>query len=631
MWEAVENLTWNCLSLGVLACLAVASFGLGRCLQRLLKLQIDDFAETIVWGVALGLLCAGAILTILGFYGWLDVPMIAVITAAAAIVGIAELGQIALRHLETQALAPPPPAESIWLRRALIAVVAVVLPATLLAALAPPTAGDALCYHLELPKEFLRQHRIAFLPFSDNSTFPLLGEMLYLWPLALGGPVAAQLMAWGTGVLLAGATLLLARPLVGPQWAPVAAAIVLLVPGVTSHMAAPLSDLAVALWITLTLCAWQNWFNEQQTRPWLIVTGLMLGAALSTKYVALLFVVAFAGVWLFRWLRDRTTWELLPRAFFAALIIAMVLASPWYLRAAYYRGDPVFPFFTQALGLSDTAPRTVDKTPLERSALGAIKAPWQITMDPENFGGRSHQLGPLFLLLLPGLMFCRRLRGLNTLLSIAGVYAVLWFFMRQNVRFLYPVLPILAIGVTWGLMELRRLPIAPRRIAGTAVTAALLACLALPVYRVRDRLAVATGFESRSNYLQRLEPSFQAATIVNQLAGSRARILSQDYRGFYFRGQFTRESIFRRLTRYDQHIHDSRELSRHLKEHGFTHLVLAESPDSPVEQDERLARLVDAELAAQAEQHDLPLLPLASYPATDPDGVRWRYRLFELR
>src|SRR4029450_2739993 len=46
--------------------------------------------------------------------------------------------------------------------------------ASLVSARAPAGAGDALCYHLELPKVFLARGSIEYLPLHENSTFPLL-------------------------------------------------------------------------------------------------------------------------------------------------------------------------------------------------------------------------------------------------------------------------------------------------------------------------------------------------------------------------------------------------------------------------------------------------------------------------
>ena len=37
---------------------------------------------------------------------------------------------------------------------------------------------------------------------------------------------------------------------------------------------------------------------------------------------------------------------------------------------------------------------------------------------------------------------------IGTLLAVALGYGVLWYLLRQNVRFLFPVVPLLAVGVT---------------------------------------------------------------------------------------------------------------------------------------------------------------------------------------
>src|SRR5258708_3718188 len=87
-----------------------------------------------------------------------------------------------------------------WLVVCLSGLASCVLFGSLLSALAPPTACDAMCYHLELPKRFLEQHALVYLPDSDNSTYPMLVEMWYLWALALDGGTAAQLVHWCLGI-----------------------------------------------------------------------------------------------------------------------------------------------------------------------------------------------------------------------------------------------------------------------------------------------------------------------------------------------------------------------------------------------------------------------------------------------
>ncbi len=632
MAEIVANLFVNGLSLAAICILGCSAFGIGRTLIFGLRIPLRDPLATLVWCTSLGLVVASLFCTVLGLVRLLYVPVLVIFTISSALWGCGEILQCyALRRQQRLTQDAPGPIQvPVWLKRILLAVTGVVALATLLAALAPPTAGDALCYHLELPKEFLHRHALVFLPFADNSTFPLLAEMGYLWGLAFAGPVGAQLMSWGTGLLLMLAAVLIARPYLGEAWSWLIGLCVLLTPGVTTQMTAPFNDLSVALWVTLSLVAWHKAVVEQESRKWLILSGVMLGAALATKHTALLFAGSAGLVWGVKWFIDRARWRGLPQSFAIVACLALIVASPWYIRSALHRGDPLFPIATQWFDRGESAPPLVDKTFLSLSASEIFTSPWQITMWPEHFGGYSHQLGPLFLMLLPGLVFVRRLRGLNTQLAIAAIYFLGWFVLRQNVRFLYVVLPLLATAAIWGVAELERMPAIPKRVSlGILYLLLGLGCL-LPVYRLRDKWRVAAGLESRRAYLCRVEPSFPAANILNHLAGRQAQLLSEDYRGFYFQGQFTRESIYRRLTHYEQTISHARDMSTELKKRGFTHLLLLESQDG-VNHDRTLSRMVAAELATYDHADHSPLLSLASYSALDADGCQRHYRLIALR
>ena len=62
-----------------------------------------------------------------------------------------------------------------------------------------------------------------------------------------------RLIHWELGVLLGLATVVLAAPVVSRPWAWLAGAVVVLVPGVSNQMTAPMNDLALALMTTLAL------------------------------------------------------------------------------------------------------------------------------------------------------------------------------------------------------------------------------------------------------------------------------------------------------------------------------------------------------------------------------------------
>ncbi|MCA9101697.1 MAG: glycosyltransferase family 39 protein [Planctomycetales bacterium] len=639
------------LSLLTVALMTAAACAVGRRLATALRLSGETPLARLAWNVALGYVAVGTAIAALGLAGGLYPAVIGVPTMALAGVALGD-GWKALQSRRNDAAAsesdiqPPapiaPPAD--WLDAGTMLLAAATVLATLTAALAPPTAGDAMCYHLELPKQYLLAHTIAFSPYHENSTFPLLAEMWYAWALAIDTGVAAQLVAWVWGLLLAAATFTLAAPLVGERWARLAATLALLTPAVSNQMTAPLSDLACASLATLALAAWYRAVVEDRGAQWFVVAGIMLGGAAATKYLGLLFAAALAVDGLWRLARQKTRRRQLVLGGATLVVLAASTAGVWYVRAAWHRGNPVYPFFSAALGGEELGALPERKTPLLASPTAALTAPWQITMHPERFGGRGHRLGPLLLAVLPGLVACRRLRGLGTLLGVAGVFAVGWLLLRQNVRFLLPALPPLCVACAWCVAEWSRWPRAPRVVACAALAAVLGLHTAAAGWRSRDKLAVAVGRETREDYLLRNEPTFRAAATANELYRGGDVIFSQDYRAFYFRAPVVREATYRRQTAYDQQAGDRAAVCAHLVDAGFTHVLLARRCNSAagdnvanaahqgIHFNDTLSRLWDTAPLESERPAALDVAPqlLIDYEVVDSDGALRHYRLVQL-
>ena len=623
-------------SLIALVLIALAATGLGGFFLRSLRLDIRDRFAHSVFSVTIGLVLAGTFLALLGLVGLLYAPLIGILTLVAAFwtVGTAlQTREFPNKDIdeetdEDESSVATMPNSFLWFA-AFVSLVACL--AALVGAAAPTTAGDALCYHLELPKAFLADHRLAFYPYSENSTFPLLVEMWFLWALAIDGPVSAGLVHWLLGLVFAGATVVLADAIVGRRWACLAGCVALLVPGVTNQMTAPMNDLGLALTTTVALAAWWRAVMLEEGRPWLIVAGIAAGGALATKYLALIFALAMAAgcLWVARQKGHRR--QLVLESVAVIAVVAASTAGLWYVRAAWHRGNPVYPFLTEVFvpegpvyaDAHETLPES--KSRLGRTLWGPLTAAWHVTMAPEQLGGRSHQPGVLFLAILPGLLLVRRLRGLGTLLIIAAAYWIVWYLLRQNVRFLLPIIPIASIAVVWVVAEMARFP-AMARWAGTAlVCAILLAYATVAVARSRDQLAVAAGLQSRESYLNEVEPTWEAAAASNASFGQQGHLLSLDYRAYYFDCPVTREKVYRRHTGYHLEVERPEQLAQFLLAAGFTHLLLAENLNEDGAQfDRTLPQLVADSRAARGSQA-FPIL--WEYTFDDIDGGRRQYQL----
>ena len=672
---------WSLMSL-VLIVLAVDA--LGRPLSRAWPITSPSGSVAAppwtqaTWRICLGLVAAGCVLTGLAFVGLLQVPLIRVLTFAGAAMGAYGWwsggfrpwptmlrSETALGFDAQNALAQLSPGmqPSQPLRLALAGLFAAAALGSLVVALAPPIDGDALCYHLALPKYYLDAGGFRHLPYHDNSTFPLLVEMLFAWGLALDGGVTAQLIHWLFGWLLAGATCLLALDVFASPggagqgsrkfdtlgWAMVAAIVAVLTPAVTNQMTAALNDLALAVFTTFALVAWRqatqpaidsDAVSERPHEKWsvgFVAAGLMAGAALSTKYLALLFAAAMAAMWLAQLVWDRAGRVKLIAGAAVVAVVAAGVAGPWYARAAALRGNPVYPFFGEVFGTAGPMTDRPDKRPLQIEAADIAAASWRMTMQPEAFGGRGNQLGVLFLAALPGVCLVRRLPRLWPVLGVAAVYLMLWYVMRQNLRFLVPVVPLLAVAVAAAWQATARFGGLPGWLFSLAALAALAFNSAQAVGRARGEVAVALGLESREAYLARHEPTYQAATFAATQLPPDARILSQDYRQFHFPCEVTQENVYRRESNYPDVLTDGTPLAEHLRAAGFTHLLLMDVQRSKVRHSTKLSRLVEAAGGAaedpatnQAVNEETPLRTVLEYEHRGTGGERRRYRLVEI-
>jgi hypothetical protein len=346
-------------------------------------------------------------------------------------------------------------------------------------------------------------------------------------------------------------------------------------------------EMAILLALAATVLA-----TAVVSRVWApIVGGLVLLApgvvsALSVSLIdlslAVLFTLTLAAGWQVLIRHQNNRWYVLSA-------LAVLAAVGCCVRAAGHHGGPLFP-------LGETAP--------------------------------ADSLGVIFLAAIPGLLLCRRLYGLGTLLTVTAGGALAWLALRPDGHFLLPLIPALATAAVWVGIEMARMPAAPRRASAVLLLGLVVVAATVAAARCRGQLGVALGLERRNDYLLRHEPTYEAAEVFNCLFDNRAHVLSQDPCGFYFNCRVTREDIYRRLTQYDGRITNPLWLNQHLRQAGFSHVLLAEKDAAPgTAADSPLARLAEA----QRQIYPDAMVPLADYRFTGSDGTPRRYRLLMLR
>ncbi len=610
------------IDLGFVLILYAIAAGLGLGLLDRLRVRPESHADALALAVPLGLgVLAFAVLG-LGETGLLNRPALTVVLSAGTVSGFA-LGSRCLRRLDTNHQARPeeggkcPPYRG---QMAVALAAAATLLATFLATRVPVTDGDALCYHLQVPKVFLASGSVGYDPDLHETVYPLLTELLYAIVLAFRGPEACRLVAWGLGLCFAALVTTLARPNLGTKawWA---GTIALLVPSISAGMTAPLNDVPLAAFGALALWGCMR-LREQPSGRNALLAGIFAGLALGVKYPAIIWVgllVASFATWTFVRLRTR-----------AALRLTLILGATilltggvWYLRAWHYTGNPVFPFFRSIFGTGLDAVLDPTRRRMPVTLVNLLTALGPLTLDPARFDSFAHQLGPLFLLILPALLVERPPRRVVGLVALAYLFIMLCLSRRQSTRFILIAVGPMSVGVAWLLRRLWPQRSVPARLIVIIAILSMGFEASLAVGRTRHGLKVALGIESRDAYLTRLEPTYEVGRWIDANLPARARIVGQDHRGFYIPRPYTMELAHRRRTGLGRGGERAEEVVAHFRRQGFTHILFCPPiPEDAIEFDPTLGRLLAPWLSART--------PIYHADLSDGDGVTRRYSLYRL-
>ena len=662
------------LDLGFLILLAIIAAGLGYRLLAWLRATPEHPRDA--WALAVPLGLGTLALAVLGLAecGMLTSGAIAGLLAVGTLVGGRQgiVGTIAARPRWTARDGPG---------LAFDVLLALTLVGTLLTSLAPVTDGDALCYHLQVPKVFLSQHSAVFEPDLHETIYPLVTEALYAIGLGLRGPVACRLIQWLLGLAFAANVAAIARPVLGDQarWA---GTIALLVPAVSNGMGAPLNDVALAAFGNAAIHAWIRWRDDPSPRA-AVLAGVLAGLAIGVKYPALVldgllgigFVVGRSNVFSTkrpgeslplppgegrgegrrrasgphefssettgdatpltpdpspgeRGEEDRTA-SLAPlktRLIHALLfgLVALLVGGGWYLRAYIYTGNPVYPFFRHVFGGAGID-EVLDpiKRPMAVTAWNLLTALGPLTLRPDRFDSFSHQFGPMFLLFLPALLWMRPPARVAGIVGLGYAFLALCLTQRQSMRFVLIAVGPMAVGVAWlASVWWDRRSIPGRLLIGLLLAASTFeATLALG--RARHGLGVVLGRESAESYLSRREPTFAVGRWIDANLPDDARLVGQDHRGFYLPRPYSMELAHRRRTGLGRNGESAGEVVEGLRRAGFTHVLLCPPvPENAVEFDPTLGRLLAPWLSTAR--------PLYRRDLGDADGVVRRYAIYAL-
>ncbi len=626
---------------GFLANLAIASWllllgaALGQRIWHWVRLPAVGETLRVALGSGLGLGALGLSTFAFGLPGWLS-PVIVWGGLVLLSLLCARDGWWLLRWIGEQGRRVVQALRSgSWLDRLLWGYILLTLLLMVLAALLPPTAWDALMYHLAVPAVDIQRGRVLPDPANFQGYQPELVEMLYLDGLLLRGDGPAALLHVGFGLLSLLTLVALARQIGDPARSAAlalrAAALFLSIPSLVLVLGWPYIDGALVYYELAALCALLCWWNSvgQKRFGWLLLSGVLLGLGLDTKYTAAFAIGALALLVFWRAWRMQGGYAALWQS---ALLVgsALVVGSPWLLRNLVLTGDPIFPYhlghlFPAGPLWDDARSQAVVEGPGWGwgQAWRLLTLPLEVTL----YGTQGSiefdaTLGPLLLLLLPlgllvGKLAFKRRPGttwqpddqmpagaetpvapeatseaplwterqvIGVLLAFAAMLVLCWdvellsvHFARQS-RLFFPLFAALTIPAAGAWMRLKpapRLPGLHRLISAVVVVVLALGILSQSAGVLGNGNApYLLGLQSREAYLaDHLDPYYAAIGAVNALPPS-AHVLSLwEVRSYYATKTIYADPFLDNFSYYVRHCPTIQLLVACFHQAGFTHLL----------------------------------------------------------
>ncbi len=356
-----------------------------------------------------------------------------------------------------------------WCSRGILFFILVYIGCLFILSLTPPISRDALIHHLAIPKLWLQQGGFYEIPWAKYSYYPMNIDLLYLVCLYFKNDIAPKvvhlLFGFGTGCLVS----VYLRKRLGHLWGLLGGLIFLSTPIVVRLSGSAYVDLGLIFFTTTSILSFLHWkYIEYRQIRWFILSAVAMGLAVGCKYNAIIPWVFTNLILVFYFARD--TQKQKKAVLYGVLFfgISTLIVSPWYVKNYLLTSNPLYPLFDSLFNPSSHSGSANQATGMgffQRRELMYGETFWETLLIPLRmfFQGRDHSgqyfdgiLSPVLIAFVPfGFLNKDTRRDMTVFASFTIFLLILAFFLAApRIRYVLPVVPLLAIATTIGIKSL---------------------------------------------------------------------------------------------------------------------------------------------------------------------------------
>lgn len=573
MWTAIARHLLDLLLLSMLLCI---SCGFGARVLTLMRVKFAYPIEAAVCAIGVGLAVLANGVFIVGVLGWINRTSVLILLAIMLFLSVPSF-KVAWRHLITNIYFSFPERllklRSIQspIERIITALCILSLLCVLVGSLSPPTLveWDSLSYHLAIPKLYLKAGRIYFVHFTSHASFPFTTEMLYTVGLALSGHGLAKLIHFAFFIGCALLLLCVGNSIALQLWhsesqngsderlpsptrsAWAASWALFTMPIALAEASTAYIDMALSFYVLLFVHALMRWLS-MRSFGWLGLAAVACGVCMGIKYTGVLLLVPLLCIASLSHVVRKTQRRarLSVTQPLISVAIALIVASPWYIKNLLLTGNPLFPFFYELFDgrwwnekMAEQYRRHQLEFGTRRTPLHLLLAPWNLTMRsdiPKGFTRSGKEpiryevnpnptsgIGLAFLAFVPTVALMRPLSSYATLLlAICAYWFLAWFYSVQYLRYLLPCIVMLCGIVGYSYSHWFERGVLARAVSQVAMLIAVAYSLLISFAWSLPSVPVVFGIMSEDEYLERTLPSYVAAKYINRHLPKDAKIIT---------------------------------------------------------------------------------------------------------
>jgi len=489
-------------------------------------------------------------------------------------------------------------------------VIAGFLIAEILLNLTPPISRDALIHHLAIPKLWVAHGGFHETPWAIFSYYPMNINILYLIPLYFGNDILPKFIHWafglGIGVMV---YRYLARRL-GNTWGLVGLLLFISTPLTVRLATTAYIDLGMTFFTTASILAWITWReSDYKGMKWLVLSAVCMGLAMGSKYNAMIAWFFVNLMLVFQLSRDTGKSSMAVKAGAVFFAITLVVASPWFVKNYILTANPVFPLFNEffkglhggAVGGDGAGSAVAGWTAniFQRRAIMFGENFWEVLLIPVRifFQGQDNSaqyfdgvLNPILLIMMP-FAFLKKEYGRDKaffILFSVFFFLVAYFMNSIRVRYVMPIIPLLAILSAMGLKNLfdyAAEKFAPNgRIGALVIIAFTILLFSYNIYYLKNNFLAINPLnyilrqETKDEFLTRQIGSYPAMRFINETLPEDARIFLMFLggRGYYLDRPYRMEPSFGMgtLNHMVKAARDGHEFRQYLHSLQATHFLV---------------------------------------------------------